>query len=160
VRPAGDPRPLPYLLDETDQQSGAFDITLEAYLQSADMEKRGLAPQRLSRGSSKHMYWTFSQLLAHHTSNGCNLQPGDLLGSGTLSGPTPESRGCLLELTWQGAGPDKKPLPRKPIELPTGEKRTFLADGDTVIFKAFCEREGFRRIGFGECRGKILPAKT
>ena len=160
ARPPGDPRPLPYLFDETDQRKGALDITLEAYLQSADMEKRGLAPVRLSRGSSKHMYWTFSQLLAHHTSNGCNLQPGDLLGSGTLSGPTPESRGCLLELTWQGAGPDKKPLPRKPIELPTGEKRTFLADGDTVIFKAFCEREGFRRIGFGECRGKILPAKV
>jgi len=160
ARPPGDPRPLPYLFDESDQRSGAFDITLEVYLQSADMEKRGLAPVRLSRGSSKHMYWTFAQLLAHHTSNGCNLQPGDLLGSGTLSGPTPESRGCLLELTWQGTGPDKKPLPRKPIELPTGEKRTFLADGDTVIFKAFCEREGFRRIGFGECRGKILPART
>lgn len=160
ARPPGDPRPLPYLFDETDQREGALDITLEAYLQSADMEKRGLSPIRLSRGSSRHMYWTFSQLLAHHTSNGCNLQPGDLLGSGTLSGPTPESRGCLLELTWQGVGPDKKPLPRKPIELPTGEKRTFLADGDTVIFKAFCQREGFRRIGFGECRGKILPAKT
>ncbi len=158
ARPQGDPRPLPYLTDESDQASGGFDITLEVYLQSAEMEKRGLSPLRLSRGSSKHMYWTFAQLLAHHSSNGCNLQPGDLLGSGTLSGTTPESRGCLLELTWKGIGPDKKPLPRRPIELPTGEKRTFLADGDTVIFKGFCEREGFRRIGFGECRGRILPA--
>jgi len=160
ARPPGDPRPLPYLYDESDQQSGAFDITLEAWLQSAEMEQRGLSPIRLSRGSSKHMYWTFAQLLAHHTSNGCNLQPGDLLGSGTLSGTTPESRGCLLELTWTGSRPDKKPLPRRPIELPTGEKRTFLADGDTVIFKGYCEREGFRRIGFGECRGKVLPAKS
>jgi len=157
-RPASDPRPLPYLFDENDQRTGGYDITLEVYLQSADMLKRGLSPIRLSRGSFKNLYWTLAQLVTHHTSNGCNLQPGDLLGSGTVSGPTPESRGCLLELTWDGIGPDGKPKPRKPIELPSGEKRIFLADGDTVIFKAFCEREGFRRIGFGECRGTILPA--
>ena len=155
-RPAGDPRPLPYLLDDEDQLRGGFDITIEAYLQSADMAKRSMPPLRLSRGSLQHMYWTFAQMVAHHTSNGCNLQVGDLIGSGTVSGPTPDSRGCLLELTWAGAGPDKKPLPRKPIDLPTGEKRTFLADGDTVIFKGYCEREGFRRIGFGECRGTIV----
>lgn len=154
-RPPGDPRPLEYLYDQEDQRSGGFDITLEVLLQSAEMAKRGLSPIRLSRGNFKHMYWTFAQMLAHHTSNGCNLQSGDLIGSGTISGPAPESRGCLLELTWQGLGPDKKPLPRKPIELPSGEKRTFLADGDTVIFKGYCEREGFRRIGFGECRGTI-----
>jgi fumarylacetoacetase len=154
ARPDGDPRPLPYLSDETDQTTGGFDITLEVYLQSADMHKRGMAPQRLSSGRGfKDMYWTFAQMIAHHTSNGCNFQPGDLIASGTVSGPTPDSRGCLLELTWDGAG-----KPRKPIELPTGEKRTFLADGDTVIFKGFCEREGFRRIGFGECRGTIAPA--
>lgn len=156
ARPAGDPRPLPYLYDEEDQRAGGFDITLEVLLQSAEMAKRGMSPVQLSRGNFKHLYWTISQMLAHHTSNGCNLQPGDLLGSGTVSGPTPESRGCLLELTWQGMGPDKKPLPRRPIELPTGEKRVFLADGDTVIFKGYCEREGFRRIGFGECRGTIV----
>jgi fumarylacetoacetase len=158
-RPEGDPRPLPYLFDEADQAWGGFDITLEAYIQTADMAKRGMAPHRLSSTGGggrgfKDMYWTFAQMIAHHTSNGCNFQPGDLIASGTVSGPTPDSRGCLLELTWDGAG-----KPRKPIELPTGEKRTFLADGDTVIFKAFCEREGFRRIGFGECRGTIAAAR-
>jgi fumarylacetoacetase len=150
-RPQGDPRPLPYLFNEQDQAQGGFDITLEAYIQSADMAKRGMAPHRLSSGRSfKDMYWTFAQMIAHHTSNGCNFQPGDLIASGTVSGQTPDSRGCLLELTWDGPG-----KPRKPIELPSGEKRTFLADGDTVILRAFCEREGFRRIGFGECRGTV-----
>jgi fumarylacetoacetase len=151
-RPDGDPRPLPYLFDESDQAWGGFDITLEAYIQSADMAKRGMAPLRLSSGRGfKDMYWTFAQMIAHHTSNGCNFQSGDLIASGTVSGPTPDSRGCLLELTWDGQG-----KPRRPIELPTGEKRTFLADGDTVIFKGYCERDGFRRIGFGECRGTVV----
>lgn len=159
-RPAADPRPLPYLMDEEDQRSGAFDISLEVFLQSEEMEQRGLAPARISRGNAKDLYWTFGQMIAHHTSNGCNLQPGDLLGSGTISGPAPDSRGCLLELTWDGTGPDGKPRPRRPVQLPTGETRTFLQDGDTVIFRAWCERHGFRRIGFGECRGKILPAKA
>lgn len=153
-RPEGDPRPLPYLLDENDQAWGGFDITLEAYLQSAEMAKRGMAPHRLSSGRGfKDMYWTFAQMIAHHTSNGCNFQSGDLIASGTVSGATPDSRGCLLELTWDGQG-----KPRKPIELPSGEKRTFLADGDTVILKGFCERDGFRRIGFGECRGTIVAS--
>jgi fumarylacetoacetase len=151
ARPEGDPKPLDYLADESDQAHGGFDITLEVYLQTADMLARGLAPHRLSSGRGfRDMYWTFAQMIAHHTSNGCNFQPGDLIASGTVSGPTADSRGCLLELTWDGTG-----KPRKPIELPTGEKRTFLADGDTIIMKAFCEREGFRRIGFGECRGTI-----
>jgi fumarylacetoacetase len=159
-RPAGDPRPLDYLYDEQDQARGGFDITLEVWLRSAEMERRGMSPVRLSRSNAfREMYWTFAQMLAHHTSNGCNLQPGDLLASGTVSGTGPAERGCLLELTWQGRGPDAKPLPRKPIELPTGEKRVFLEDGDEVIFKGYCERDGFRRIGFGECRGKIVPAK-
>jgi fumarylacetoacetase len=157
-RPEGDPRPLAYLFDEEDQASGGFDITLEVLLRTAEMEKRGMAPVRLSRGGFKDMYWTFAQMIAHHTSGGCNLQPGDLIASGTVSGPDPSSRGCLLELTWRGAGADGKPLPRKPIELPTGETRTFLADGDEVIFRGWCEREGYRRIGFGECRGRIEPA--
>jgi fumarylacetoacetase len=104
------------------------------------------------------MYWTFAQMLTHHASNGCNLQPGDLIASGTVSGPTNDSRGCLLELTWDGTSPDGKPKPRKPIQLPTGETRTFLADGDTVIFKGVCERDGWRKIGFGECRGKVKSA--
>lgn len=154
-REAGDPQPLPYLRGSGDW---AIDITVEVYLLSEQMRRRGMSPVRLSRGSFRDMYWTVDQLLAHHASNGCNMQPGDLLGSGTISGRTPDSRGCLLELTWQGTGPDGKPLPRKPVELPTGESRTFLADGDEVIMTAYCEREGFRRIGFGECRGVIEPA--
>lgn len=153
-RPAGDPAPLPHLLDETDQALGGFDLTLEVFLQSTQMAAQGLPPIRLSTGNAfRDMYWTFAQMLTHHASNGCNLQPGDLLASGTVSGPTPDSRGCLLELTWDGPG-----KPRKPITLPTGETRTFLADGDTLILRGYAQREGFRRIGFGECRGTILPA--
>jgi fumarylacetoacetase len=159
-RPEGDPRPLPYLYSEQDQARGGFDITLEVYLQSAEMQRRGMAPMLLSKSNAfKEMYWTMAQLLTHHASGGCNMQPGDLLASGTVSGRGPTERGCLLELTWDGPGPDGKPKPRKPIQLPTGETRIFLADGDEVIMKGYCEREGFRRIGFGECRGRILPAK-
>lgn len=157
-RPASDPKPLPHLFSERDQQQGALDITLEVHLASKQMRDRSLPHQLLSRGSFKHMYWTIAQMLTHHASNGCNMQPGDLLASGTVSGPSADSRGCLLELTWGGNGPDNKPLPRKPIDLPTGEKRVFLEDGDEVIIKGYCERQGFRRIGFGECRAIIEPA--
>jgi fumarylacetoacetase len=97
------------------------------------------------------MYWTFAQMVAHHTSNGCNLRPGDLLASGTVSGPAKENRGCLLELAWRGT---------EPVELPTGESRQFLEDGDEVILRGYCEAPGRRRIGFGECRGTVLPALT
>jgi fumarylacetoacetase len=164
-RPASDPRPLPYLTSDANTSRGGFDITLEVHLQSAEMAKRSMAPVRLSKGNFKHMYWTLAQMVTHHSSNGCNLQPGDLLASGTISGPTRDSRGSMLELTWDGdpfATPPKivPGSQRTPIELPTGEKRTFIADGDTIIMKAYCEREGFRRIGFGECRGTILPART
>lgn len=159
-RPEGDPRALPYLLDEKNESRGGIDLTLEVGVRSAEMERRGMSPVRISRSNAfKEMYWTIAQMLTHHASNGCNLRPGDLLASGTVSGTEPGTRGCLLESTWQGRGPDGKPLPRKPIELPTGEKRTFLEDGDEVILKGFCEREGFRRIGFGECRGRIAPAR-
>lgn len=154
-----DPTPLPYLMNEFDQKSGAFDITLEVLLCSAAMREKGMEPVRLSRSNAfKDMYWTISQLLAHHTSNGCNMMPGDLFASGTISGSDPQTRGCLLELTWQGTGPDGKPLPRKPIQLPSGESRTFLADGDEVIMRGWCERSGYRKIGFGECRGVIEAA--
>lgn len=154
ARPAGDPAPLPHLFDEGDQALGGFDLTLEVLLQSAAMAEKGLAPITISSGRAfKDLYWTFAQIIAHHTSNGCNLQPGDLLASGTVSGPDATTRGCLLERTWDGPG-----KPRRPIELPSGEKRTFLADGDTIIMRGYAEREGFRRIGFGECRGTILPA--
>lgn len=164
-RPASDPRPLPYLTSDANTARGGFDITLEVHLQSAEMAKRSMSPIRLSKGNFRHMYWTFAQMVAHHTVNGCNLQPGDLLGSGTISGPTRDSRGCLLELTWDGdpwANPPKvvPGTQRTPIRLPTGEERKFLADGDEVIIRAYCEREGFRRIGFGECRGVIEAARV
>ncbi len=153
-----DPRPLPYLRTSEDW---GLDITVEVHLASKQMRDRGLGAVRLSKGNFRHMYWTVAQMVAHHASNGCNMQPGDLLASGTISGPSREARGCLLELTWEGNDPATgKPRPRTPIQLPTGETRTFLADGDEVIMRAYCEKEGFRRIGFGECRGTILPAKA
>lgn len=162
-RPAGDPQPLPHLDSERNRAAGGFDITLEVSLASKQMRDTGLAPLRLSRGNFRDMYWTVAQMIAHHTSGGCNLQPGDLLGSGTISGKSRDSRGSLLELTWDGDPFASPPVlvpgtQRTPIELPTGETRKFLADGDEVIMRAYCERDGFRRIGFGECRGVIQPA--
>jgi fumarylacetoacetase len=146
ARPAGDPTPLPYLDSRRNTEAGAIAVTVEVYLSSARMREAGLPPQRLSRGSAADLYWTPAQLVAHHTSNGCDLRPGDLLATGTISGPTKESRGCLLELTWRGA---------EPLALPTGESRKFLDDGDEVIMRGYCEREGAVRIGFGECRGMV-----
>lgn len=157
-RASGDPQPLEYLSDPEHAATGGFDITVEVHLQSEQMRQQKMPPMRLSRGSFRDMYWTLGQMLAHHTSNGCNMMPGDLIASGTISGPSAESRGCMLELSWQGHGPDAKPLPRKPITLPTGETRTFLNDGDEVIMKGYCERPGHTRIGFGECRGLIVPS--
>jgi fumarylacetoacetase len=149
-REAGDPQPLDYLTDEDNQKSGGFDVKLEVYLETEKMRAAGLAPHLLSRSNMKDLYWTIGQMLAHHASNGCNLQTGDLMATGTVSGREKTERGCLLELTWRG---------KEPIELPSGETRRFLEDGDEVIMKGFCEREGFRRIGFGECRGRIVPAE-
>ena len=158
-RPEGDPQPLKHLDSKANRESGGVDVTLEVYLSSAKMREQGIDPVRISRGSFRNMYWTIAQMLTHHSSSGCNMQIGDLLGSGTVSGPSREARGCLLELTWDG---DKdNPVPgtqRTPIKLPTGEERKFLADGDEVILRGYCEREGYRRIGFGECRGIIEPA--
>ena len=153
-RPLTDPAPLPYLTSAQDLAFGGFDIVLEVYLLSQKMRDASIAPHRISHGRGfKDMYWTFAQMIAHHTSNGCRLLPGDLLASGTVSGEHPESRGCMLELSWDGPG-----KPRKPITLPTGETRTFLADGDIITFKGYCERAGFRRVGFGECSGLVLPS--
>ncbi|MEO5569007.1 MAG: fumarylacetoacetase, partial [Gemmatimonadaceae bacterium] len=146
ARPAGDPAPLPYLMSAKDQMRGGIDITLEVFIQTAKMIRGGLEPLRVSKGSFATLYWTLAQLVTHHASNGCNLRPGDLLASGTVSGPTPDSRGCLLERTWRGT---------EPLTLPSGETRTFLEEGDEVIFRAHCAREGAMRIGFGECRGII-----
>jgi fumarylacetoacetase len=140
--PAHDAPVLPYLQEPGE---GAFNIAVEAWLRTQSMAE----PVRLSRANFKDMYWTPGQMVAHHTSNGCPLQPGDLIASGTVSGPEKENRGCLLELTWKGTDP---------LQLPGGERRTFLEDGDEVILTGYCEREGFARIGFGSCRGTILAA--
>ena len=146
VRPEGDPQPLAYLDSDENRSLGAIDVVLEVFLATANMRKEGAAPVRLSRGNFKDMYWTIAQMLTHHTSNGCNLRAADLLASGTVSGESKESRGCLLELTWRG---------QEPIQLPNGEERRFLQDGDEVTIRGFCERDGFVRIGFGECKGIV-----
>jgi fumarylacetoacetase len=150
ARPAGDPAPLPHLADAADQASGGIDIALEVLLVTEKMRAAAGAPFRLSHGSFATIYWTVAQMVAHHTSNGCNLEIGDLMATGTCSGPQDESRGCLLEITSRG---------KNPVALPNGETRGFLQDGDEVIFRAHCEAAGRARIGFGECRGLILPAR-
>ncbi|HZU91532.1 MAG TPA: fumarylacetoacetate hydrolase family protein, partial [Stellaceae bacterium] len=147
-RPEGDPRPLPYLWDEADQQAGAFDIALEALLLTREMRDKGLPPHRMSASNTTDLYWTVAQLVAHHSSGGCNLEAGDVFGTGTISGPTPEGWGSLMELSQDG---------QRRIALPSGETRTFLADGDEAIFRAHCRREGAVSIGFGECRARIVP---
>ncbi len=146
VRPADDPAPLAHLWSEANETAGGFDIACEVFLRSARMRDNRDEPLRLSRNAFRHLYWTLAQMVTHHASNGCNLRPGDLLGSGTVSGPTEEALGCLLEIT-QGT---------RAVQLPTGESRTFLADGDEVILRGHCERTGYARIGFGECRGTIV----
>lgn len=148
-RDANDPAPLPYLDGEADRSAGGFDVTVEVLLRSAAMQEAGAPPVRVSLGSMRDLYWTLAQMLTHHASNGCNLRTGDLIASGTISGAAPESRGCLLERTWRGS---------EPLALPDGTERRFLEDGDEVILRAWCEREGRVRIGFGECRGIVLPA--
>jgi fumarylacetoacetase len=149
ARPAGDPAPLPHLDSAFNREAGAIDITLEAWLQTAAMRARGEPPVRLSQSSLLDAYWTPAQLVAHHTSNGCNLATGDLFGTGTISGPKPEQGGSLLELTLGG---------RQPITLPGGEKRSFLEDGDTLTLRAFCHAPGAVSIGLGEVSGTVLPA--
>jgi len=149
ARPEGDPAPLQYLSDDTNEKSGGFDIALDVMLVTEKMRKEKTAPFLLSRSNLKDLYWTIAQMLTHHASNGCNMQTGDLIATGTVSGPEKSERGCLLELTWRGT---------EPIELPNGETRRFIEDGDEIVMRGSCEREGFRRIGFGECRGVVLPA--
>jgi len=150
-RPDGDPQPLPYLDSHANRESGGIDISLGVEMQTLAMRQAGLPPQRLTSSNFRDSYWTLAQLVAHHTVNGCNLQCGDLLGSGTQSGPDPSQGGSLLELTLGG---------KQPLRLANGESRSFLEDGDTVILRGLCERAGFRRIGFGECAGSVLPART
>ena len=150
IRPEGDPQPLPYLDSEANRSQGAFDITLEVWLQTPAMQQAGHAGQLLSHSNFTDAYWTLAQLVAHHTVNGCNLRCGDLLGTGTLSGPQANQGGSLLELSQGG---------KNAIALDNGETRTFLQDGDTVVLKAYAQAPGARRIGFGECRGTVLAAR-
>ncbi|AVO47507.1 fumarylacetoacetase [Phreatobacter cathodiphilus] len=150
ARTAGDPAPLPYLLDPADQDLGGVDIRASAWLRTASMAAAGTPPRRLGQASSRGLYWTPAQMVAHQTSNGCNLEPGDLYGTGTISGDGPDALGSLLEITRGGS---------IPLSLPDGQMRTFLEDGDELTLTARCEREGFTPIGFGRCRGTILPAR-
>lgn len=150
-RPATDPAPLSYLFSASNAEHGGLDLQLNVTLRSARMREQGVGAVSLGRSGLRHLYWTIAQLVTHHTSNGCNLRPGDLLGSGTVSGPDAGTVGCLLELTANG---------RQPLALPGGEQRSYLADGDEVTMRGFCEREGFRWIGFGTCGGTIVPAVT
>ena len=149
TRVADDPQPLPYLDSAQNRERGAFDIQLEVLIETPRMREQKLPPERLCLTSYRHAYWTLAQLVTHHTVNGCNLQSGDMLGTGTLSGPTATEAGALIELTLGG---------KQPVALSSGEKRTFLEDGDAVILRAHCERAGAARIGFGQCYGRILPA--
>jgi fumarylacetoacetase len=147
VRAPADPPPLDYLFSEADRDEGGFDVTVEVSLRSEEMRRQGHAATVISRSSLRDAYWTLAQMVTHHTSNGCNLIPGDLLASGTLSGPEKDSRACLLEMTNGGT---------TPLGLPTGERRTFLANGDEVIMRARCERTGYVSIGFGDCVGIVV----
>jgi len=149
-RPAGDPQPLPYLDDSQDRASGALSVMLEVALLTAKMRREGNVPQRLSAGPATNLYWTLAQLVAHHTSNGCNLQPGDLLGTGTISGPNPGTFGSLMEISQGG---------REAVLLPGGEARTWLEEGDELVMTARAERTGWRSIGFGECSGRICASR-
>ncbi|MGH7046370.1 MAG: fumarylacetoacetase [Stellaceae bacterium] len=147
ARPEGDPRPLPYLWDEADQREGAFDIALEAFLLTEGLRAKGLPPQRMSGSNTTDLYWTLGQLVAHHASGGCNLGAGDLFGTGTISGSTREGYGSLMEVSADGT---------RATTLASGEIRTFVEDGDEVIFRAHCHRPGCAPIGFGECRARIV----
>lgn len=145
-RASDDPSPLPYLNSAVNQSLGGIDLTLEVLLSSAQMRQKKIPPFCLSRSSFQQMYWTVAQMLTHHTSNGCNLRAGDLLASGTVSGAEAGTQGCLLELTQRGT---------QPITLPNGETRSFLIEGDEVILRGYCERQGYRKIGLGDCRGVV-----
>ena len=149
TRPAEDPQPLPYLSSEANSQRGAVDVQLTVGIQTEKMRAEGKDAEQITQTSYRHAYWTMAQLIAHHTVNGCDLQPGDLLGTGTLSGPTMAEAGALLEITEGG---------KKPLSLSNGETRTFLQDGDAVVFTGWCEKPGAARIGFGEVRATVLPA--
>jgi fumarylacetoacetase len=149
-RPTDDPAPLPYLHDEIDQAKGGLAVELAVWLQTPKMREQGADRTLLLRSDSRHVYWTPAQMVAHHTSGGCDLQTGDLLGTGTISGPAPEELGSLLELTEDG---------RRPVKLSNGEVREYLEDGDEVTFTGRCVRDDFVSIGFGDCIGTVVPTE-
>lgn len=149
ARPAGDPKPLPYLVSEADQAEGAIDLQLEVLLLSPGLRAANLPPQRIALSNARHMYWTVAQMIAHHTSNGCNLNAGDLMGSGTISGREETACGSLLEASAGGT---------RPVVLASGEERRFVEDGDEIILRARAARDGYAPVGFGECRAVVLPA--
>ena len=149
ARPSDDPTPLPYLLSDANEAAGGFDVQIEVSISSETMRAEDVPPEVLAVTNMQNLYWTIFQMLTHHTSNGCNLRPGDMMGTGTISGPTEDALGSILEITKRGANP---------ITLPTGEERKFLGDGDELIMRAWCEREGARGIGFGECRAVVEGA--
>ena len=151
LRPEADPQPLPYLDSEANRRQGSLDIQLQVGLTTPRMRDAGQGEATICRTSYRHAYWTVAQMVTHHTVNGCNLQPGDLFGSGTLSGPTLDQAGALIELTTGG---------KHPLQLPNGESRTYLEDGDAVVIRGWCEKAGAARVGFGECLGTVLPART
>ena len=148
-RPFGDPAPLPYLSSSENEANGGFDVQIEVSIASEQMRDAGTPPQVLAVTNMQHLYWTIFQMLTHHTSNGCNLRPGDMMGTGTISGPNEDALGSILEITKRGA---------EPVSLPSGEERRFLADGDELIMRAWCDADGARRIGFGDCRAVIERA--
>jgi fumarylacetoacetase len=148
-RPSGDPSPLPYLTSTTPESDG-IDLTLEVSLQSQRMRDEGIASMSVSNGNLRDLYWSIRQMVTHHASNGCNLRPGDLLATGTVSGPDEGSEGCLLEMKHRSS----------PLKLPTGETRTFLEDGDQVTFRAYAQKSGSPRIGFGECSGVVVGSSS
>ena len=151
AHPKDDPQPLPYLTSQANAEQGGLDIELEALIETPKMRKAGTPAARLCLTNYRYAYWTAAQMVTHHTVNGCNLQPGDLLGTGTLSGPTLDSACALIELTVGG---------KNPVQLPDGEQRTWLEDGDSIILRGWCAKPGAARIGFGECVGTVLPAKA
>jgi fumarylacetoacetase len=148
-RPAGDPRPMPYLWDEADQKQGAYNVELELLILTEGMRAKRMPPHALARSNANHLYWTVAQMVAHHTCGGCNLQPGDIFGSGTVSAPGRSGFGSMTELTDDGT---------RPLTLPSGESRAFIEDGDEVILRATARRDGYATIGFGECRGRITAS--